>query len=176
MLNEDLKLAPESMRMHVRNAIPLSTEGRALRVLVVDDYPDSADFLAKFLICHGHIVQVCYEGAAALVTALQFHPHVCILDIAMPGMDGLELAARLKVDVGMTPLVLIAITAYGEWEIRTQTAIAGFHYHFAKPVDLQALAEAITDLGKLFGSTSPELGPSRESLMDEALSLPESLV
>jgi two-component system, OmpR family, response regulator len=116
--------------------------------LVVDDYPDSADSVAEVLKCHGYLVQVCYDGATALTTATQFCPHVCLLDLSMPGMDGLELAAQLRAGA-VGPLLLIATTAFGDWEMRTDTAIAGFHYHLTKPVDLPTLVEVIAKLRKM---------------------------
>jgi two-component system OmpR family response regulator len=174
-LPRDANAFVRSASFHIRQTLAPSTEVSALRIMVVDDYPDSADSLAEVLKCLGHLVQVCYDGATALTIATHFRPHVCLLDLSMPGMDGLELAARLKTDTGSGPQFLIATTAFGDLEMRTFTAIAGFHYHFTKPVDISALVEVITKLGELFGKFSPELGPSGEWSTDEAHSLPESL-
>ena len=65
----------------------------------------------------------CYDGPAALAMAATFEPHVCLLDLVMPQMDGLELAAQLKARPGSQPLLLIATTALGDWEARTKTAL-----------------------------------------------------
>jgi CheY-like chemotaxis protein len=174
-LNKDTMLVTELMNANVRHPRLAHAQVPALRILVVDNYPDSADFLAKFLIYHGHLVEACCDGASALVTATQFRPHVCVLDLAIPGMGGLELAARLKAGAGTGPLILIAATAFGDLEIRTQTALAGFHYHFTKPVDLPAMVEAVTYLGKSFGKLSPDSCLSSESPKDEPNILTESL-
>jgi CheY-like chemotaxis protein len=73
------------------------------------------------------------------------------LDLMMPGMDGLELAARLRRQAGPRPLVLVATTALGDIEARTQTALAGFHHHLVKPIDAQTLIEVLARLGRILG-------------------------
>jgi two-component system, OmpR family, response regulator len=122
-----------------------------LRILVVDDHPDSADSLAAVLELLGCPVRSCYDGASALIAAAEFEPHVCLLDLMMPTMDGLELAGHLKARAGSRPLLLIATTALGDWEARTRTALAGFHHHLTKPINIQAMVEAITRLGEAIG-------------------------
>ena len=162
----EVKVVAESSNEHFQHSLPPSPEVPILRILVVDDYPDSADSLAEVLKCLGHNVHVSYDGESALATAVLFRPHICLLDLAMPGMDGLELAALLKAGAGISPLLLIATTAFGDWETKTHTALAGFHYHLTKPVDLAALVEAITKLGKLLEGFSRKKEPSEESLLD----------
>jgi CheY-like chemotaxis protein len=88
---------------------------------------------------------------AALAVATEFEPHVCLLDLMMPKMNGLELASHLKVRAGSRPLLLIATTALGDWEAKTRTALAGFHHHLTKPIDIPALVEAITRLAEVMG-------------------------
>jgi CheY-like chemotaxis protein len=120
-----------------------------LRVLVVDDNPDAADTLAAILGLLGYEARVCYDGASALAAVGEFRPDVCLLDLMMPLMDGLELAARLKARAGPRPLLLVATTALGSLEDRTRTALAGFHYHLTKPVDTSALLDALTRFGEV---------------------------
>jgi CheY-like chemotaxis protein len=134
---------------HVLN--PKDVSITKLRVLVVDDHPDAADSLAAVLDLLGCPVRACYDGHSALAVAAAFEPHVCLLDLVMPQMDGLELAAHLKARAGSQPLLLIATTALGDWEARTKTALAGFHHHLTKPVNIQSLVEAITRLGEAIG-------------------------
>lgn len=134
---------------HVLN--PTDAPLTQLRILVVDDHPDSADSLAAVLELLGCPVRSCYDGASALAVAAEFEPHVCLLDLMMPTMDGLELAAHLKARAGSRPLLLIATTALGDWEARTRTALAGFHHHLTKPINIQAMVEAITRLGEAIG-------------------------
>jgi two-component system, OmpR family, response regulator len=136
----------------VRHALnPTDAPITQLRILVVDDHPDSADSLAAVLELLGCPVRSCYDGASALAVAAEFEPHVCLLDLMMPTMDGLELAAHLKARAGSRPLLLIATTALGDWEARTRTALAGFHHHLTKPINIQAMVEAITRLGEAIG-------------------------
>jgi two-component system OmpR family response regulator len=119
-----------------------------LRVLVVDDNPDAADALAAVLELVGCLTRPCYDGWSAIHTVEAFEPHVCLLDLVMPDLGGLELAARLKVWAGDRQMLLIATTALGDEQARKRSAIAGFHSHFVKPVDVPSLINAISRLWK----------------------------
>ena len=110
-----------------------------LRVLCVDDAEDSAESLGMILELLGCEVEFCYRGAAALVLAGAFHPDVCLVDLNMPEMDGLEVARRLRAEAAGRPLLLAAVTAYGDADSRRNTAAAGFDHHFVKPLDLDVL-------------------------------------
>jgi len=130
---------------------PPGAEVAPLRVLVVDDHPDAADALAVILELLGCPVRACHDGPSALAAAEEFGPQVCLLDLIMPGMDGLELAAKLKERAGHEPLMLVATTALGDAEARDRTAAAGFHAHLTKPVDAPTLIEALTRFHHLPG-------------------------
>jgi two-component system, OmpR family, response regulator len=67
---------------------------------------------------------------------------VCLLDLMMPGLDGLELAGLIRSQVGRRPMLLVATTALGSLEDRTATALAGFHFHLVKPIDTPTLRAA----------------------------------
>ncbi|HJZ57506.1 MAG TPA: response regulator [Gemmataceae bacterium] len=140
----------ERVRRALRPSAPL-------RVLCVDDHPDAADTLAHLLELLGYETLACYDGPSALAAVAEFRPDVCVLDLLMPGMDGLELAARLKERAGRRPLLLVAATALGSVEDRTRTTLAGFHSHLLKPVDTSALLAALT----LFGDTLERTGDDR---------------
>ncbi|HET6572022.1 MAG TPA: response regulator [Fimbriiglobus sp.] len=114
-----------------------------LRVLCVDDNQDSADSMAMLLEMLGCEVEVSYGGAAALALADQFRPDVCLLDITMPGMDGLELALQLRQRAAGRRLLLVATTALGSEFHRGQTTAAGFDHHLTKPVEITALTAAL---------------------------------
>ena len=109
------------------------------RVLVVDDNADGADSLALHLRLSGHEVQVAYSGPAALKVAEPFRPDVVLLDIGLPGMDGYEVARRLRQQPGLADVVLVAVTGYGTDEDRSRSQEAGFDAHLVKPVDADAL-------------------------------------
>lgn len=128
-----------------------------LRILAVDDHPDAADSLVAVLELVGCTARACYSGWSALDAAEEFEPHVCLLDLMMPDLSGLELGARLKVWAGDRPVLLIATTALGDDQARARTAVAGFHCHLTKPVDAQML---LTTISQLWGSVGPsERGP-----------------
>lgn len=112
------------------------------RLLVVDDNRDSAESLALLLEMYGHEVQMAFEGLAALEMARTFRPEVVLLDIGLPGMDGYEVARRLRAGQE-SHLVLVALTGYGQDDDRRLSREAGFDHHLVKPVDLQELARVI---------------------------------
>ncbi len=143
-----VRRAAASISYRVREALtPVGFE--PMRVLVVDDFPDAAEALAAVLEVLGCPVRACYSGPAALAIVKAFDPQVCLLDLMMPVMDGLELASRLKARSAGRPLLLVATTALGDADARAHTALAGFHYHLTKPIDVCVLIEALTELGKI---------------------------
>jgi signal transduction histidine kinase/ActR/RegA family two-component response regulator len=109
------------------------------RILVVDDHHDAGESLATLLRLLGHQVRVAYDGLGGLEAARVFRPHVALLDIGMPGMDGIELGARLRQEPEFERLLLIALTGYGRDEDRRRSSEAGFDHHLVKPVDIAAL-------------------------------------
>ena len=119
-------------------AVPAATD--ALRVLVVDDNADAAELVAMLLELLGYQVSVEFDPAAALARAGSLAPDVCLLDIGLPGMDGMELAQRLRRIPGLEKVRLAAMTGYGQPHDRAASAQAGFDAHFVKPVDAGALA------------------------------------
>ena len=121
------------------SGIPHAT---GLDVLIVDDNTDAAETLAVVLRLDGHAVRTSHNGLAALEAARAQPPDVVLCDIGMHGMDGLEVARRLRQDVGLTETLLVALTGYGGHEDRRRSQEAGFNVHLVKPVDLAAL-EAI---------------------------------
>lgn len=115
--------------------------GRA--ILLVDDNHDSAATLARLLKRFGHQVRTASSGPDALACLEDFRPEVIILDIGLPGMDGYELAQRLRADRRFLHTTLVALTGYGSAEDRSRSRAAGFHAHLVKPVDFQALCDLL---------------------------------
>lgn len=115
---------------------------RPMQVLVVDDLADAADALAEVVKLLGHEARVCYDGVSALDAVRAELPDVCLLDLTMPGLDGLELAGLIRTRAGRRPMLLVATTALGALEDRTATALAGFHFHLVKPVSMEELRVA----------------------------------
>jgi CheY-like chemotaxis protein len=114
-----------------------------LRVLVVDDNPDVTEVMQDALGALGCEPQVAHNGASALEAAATFLPDVAIVDIGMPGMDGYELARRLRTMFDVRPSRIVALTGYGEEADRTRAREAGFDDHIVKPVLLTTLRELI---------------------------------
>lgn len=116
-----------------------------LRVLVVDDNRDSAESLAKIVAMSGHQVRVAYNGEDALVAAESDPPDLVLLDIGLPGINGYEVAERIRRDPRLREAKLVAVTGWGQSEDRRRSREAGFDLHLVKPVDLgvlQALLES----------------------------------
>jgi PAS domain S-box-containing protein len=113
------------------------------RVLVVDDSPDVADSLALLLQLAGQEVRTAYDGPSALVAAQELRPEVVFLDLGMPGMDGYEVARRLRGQAGLEGARLVAVTGWGHPEDRRRSQEAGFDEHLVKPVGPEAFHEAL---------------------------------
>ena len=106
-----------------------------LRILVVDDNADSAESMALLLSLSGHETRTAGDGPAALEAFRAFRPAVVLLDIGLPGMDGYEVARRLRAEAGEAGATLVAVTGYGEDYDRQRAREAGFDHHLVKPVD-----------------------------------------
>jgi CheY-like chemotaxis protein/anti-sigma regulatory factor (Ser/Thr protein kinase) len=121
--------------------------GRRLRVLVVDDNEDSAESLALLLQMAGHEVKMAHDGPSALAAARAQRPEVVLLDIGLPaGMDGYEVAKRMRPEPGLQGAVIVAVTGFGQEEDRKRAARAGFDAHLVKPVDMQQLARLLASV------------------------------
>lgn len=115
------------------------------RILVVDDLAASAETLMTLLEMEGFEVKVANEGASALQIAEQFRPDVVLLDIGLPGMNGFEVAHRLRLQPASRDALLIALTGYGEAESRSRSAKAGFDFHMVKPADVNLLLSMLAN-------------------------------
>ena len=113
------------------------------RVLVVDDNRDSAESMADCLTLSGFEVRTCFDGPSALVACETFRPDACLLDINMPGMDGYELARRLRAQFAEHPPVFATMTAYGDYAHLERAVDAGFDLQFTKPVDTHEVTEQL---------------------------------
>jgi signal transduction histidine kinase/DNA-binding response OmpR family regulator len=116
------------------------------RILVVDDNADAAESLAVLLRIEGHEVKTVMDAMQALACIEVFAPHVAIIDIGLPGMNGYELAADVRANRSLETPVLIALTGYGQAEDFDRSRDAGFDHHFVKPADLKAI-QAVIDAG-----------------------------
>jgi len=141
-----LPLAPQAKPFAAAPA-PGARDGAsvALRVLVVDDNADAAAAVGKLMELLGHEVAVAHDGPAALAAAAAVPPDLILLDIGLPGMEGYEVAARLRA-AGNTRATLVALTGYGREDDVRRSRDAGFDHHLVKPVDLAQLRRITADL------------------------------
>jgi len=128
---------------------PPSTPPRAAeRVLVVDDNHDARELLARLLGFLGHSTWTADNGLDALAIAAAHHPTLALLDIGLPGMDGYEVAKRLKSLHGLGHLKLVAVTGYGQSVDRARSWDAGFSAHIVKPLSLEKLTDLVGTSGE----------------------------
>src|SRR5205807_5241252 len=95
----------------------------------------------------GHEVHVVHDGTAALESASTLRPDLVLLDIGLPGIDGYEVARRLRQQDEFQKTLLVALTGYGQEEDRRRSREAGFDAHLVKPLDLHGLLELLARLG-----------------------------
>ena len=127
------------------------------RVLVIDDNVDAADSIAVFLRLEGHEVKTVNDGEQALACLQVFAPHVALVDIGLPGMNGYDVARRMTQNAATAPQLLIALTGYGQSEDIARSQAAGFHHHFVKPADPRAIQAVIAR------SLAPEAGDTAKA-------------
>lgn len=116
---------------------------RSLAILIVDDYLDTAESLADVLRIWGHDARVVGDGAAAIAVALAQPPDLILLDIGLPGMNGYDVAARLRREPTLAGTLIVAVTGYGQRADKERAIEAGCHAHLVKPVCPSDLLELL---------------------------------
>ncbi|HYC45132.1 MAG TPA: ATP-binding protein [Burkholderiales bacterium] len=139
-------------RLTATKALPMQG-ARALRILIIEDNADARESLAALLRYDGHEVAVADTGVRGIETAAAHAPHIALIDIGLPDVDGYEVARRLRRDTATRHTRLIALTGYGTREDRRAALAAGFHEHLAKPVELDTL-------NALFSRFAAQVSPS----------------
>jgi CheY-like chemotaxis protein len=114
-----------------------------LRILVVDDNTDAADSMAMLLQFHGHDTRIANDGVQAVTTAESFRPHVVLLDIGLPRMNGHEAACEIRRQPWAKQTALIAMSGWGQDADRQRSRDAGFDHHLVKPVDHDVLGHLL---------------------------------
>ncbi len=114
-----------------------------LRILVVDDNLDAAEMMCELLRLDGHDVQMAHDGQAACEKATERHPHVILLDIGLPGMNGYEVTKQLRCRQEFRQTTIIAVTGYGQPIDRQRARAAGFDLHLVKPVPPKTIQEIL---------------------------------
>lgn len=140
---------PEPADAETKSGAAASAKERAPhhRVLVVDDVKASAETLTMLLRVLGYEVDMANDGKTALELAAKNKPETVFLDIAMPEMDGYEVARRIRATPDLKEVVLVALTGYGQDEDRRRAKEAGFDYHVTKPASVAALREILARRG-----------------------------
>ncbi|MBB3194868.1 hybrid sensor histidine kinase/response regulator [Roseateles terrae] len=144
---------------------PRATPARACRVLVVDDNRDAAESMAVFLELAGFDTAVELDGPGAIQHCAIGTPRVVLLDIGLPGLDGYEVAQRIRALPAMADALLIALTGYGQMDDRRRAHEAGFDVHLVKPADPDAVVDLIEEW-RLRDQAARETAPQTEAQAD----------
>ena len=144
------------IRLQMRRAItarvgriaetPIGGSKELLRVLIVDDYRASADTMSMLVGAWGHDIRRAYDGTTGLALAAAYQPDVLLLDIIMPGINGLELAQQVRRQLRLNDCLIIAVTGRTDAEQRNQCHKAGVDLFLVKPVDLSKVQTLLTQL------------------------------
>ena len=139
-------------------AADVPVPGAGLKILVVDDSRDAADTCAILLELSGHHVQTAYTGQRALELAETFRPHVLLLDIGLPDLDGYQLAKKIRATPWGRGTVLIAVTGWGQEADRRRAFDAGFDQHLTKPIAADTVESLIQSLSTRDGAIAKQAG------------------
>ena len=121
------------------NAPSENGEPQPARVLIVEDDRDSREGLRELLQVWGHFVEVAQDGTEGIEKALETRPGVALIDIGLPGLDGYEVAHRIREAFGQRPIFLVALTGYVDSEAGRRAAESGFDAHLPKPINIEKL-------------------------------------
>jgi len=128
-----------------------ASEEGARRILIVDDNVDAAETLAMMLDILGQQTRQAHDGHTAVSVAEEYQPELVFMDIGLPGLSGHEAASRIRKDLGMTDVYMIALSGYGTEEDRRKSLYAGFDAHLVKPLDPSALPAILASAGRRKG-------------------------
>jgi len=143
-----LPLAANDMGEAPGSGPPLIASAAPCRVLVADDLRDNTDSLAMLLRALGHEVRTAYDGEAAVAACATFRPHVAIVDIGMPRLNGLEACRRIRALPGGDAILMVAQTGWGQEDDARRARDAGFDHFLVKPADPGRLATLIDQAGR----------------------------
>lgn len=116
------------------------------RVLIVDDNDDAADLVAELLQIYGYSVRTAYSGADGINEAFAFVPHLVLLDLGMPGMDGFAVATALRSTADYRQPYLVAYTAWNDVATKNRVMASGFDRHLTKPANFQEIVDMVAAL------------------------------
>jgi CheY-like chemotaxis protein len=125
---------------------PVAKPVASRTVLIIEDNDDARATMREVLAASGHIVHVAVDGPSGLDAALELRPDVAFIDLGLPGLDGFELARRLRASLDGRAMRLVALTGYGSAEDRRRASEAGFNLHLVKPVSSRTLEGVLAEL------------------------------
>ena len=139
-----LPAASRSASVQKTSGMVGSPQKRGSRILVVEDNKDTADGLVRLLRLLGNDVQMAYDGTSAIDLARIHQPDFILLDIGLPGMDGYQVAQKIREEPSCKASIVIAVSGYGQDEDRRRSREAGFDHHLVKPIDFDVLVSLLT--------------------------------
>jgi PAS domain S-box-containing protein len=143
-----LPLALPANRSTEKQAPGPCGERACLRVLVVDDNVDLVDMLALIVEADGHHVWKAFDGRSAIAAALEYRPHLVLLDVGLPDMNGTDVAKELRRREELAGTRIVALTGWGQAEDRRRTAEAGFDNHLTKPADPRQIQQILQQVAQ----------------------------
>jgi CheY-like chemotaxis protein len=142
----DLEEATGGPTPEVLSEDGLKRKGSPRRVLIVDDNEDAATSLAEFLGLEGHQTWIAHEGLQAIQIAKASELDIVLMDLGMPGLDGIETAKRIRALPGCERVRIAALTGWSQESDRVRSQEAGFDWHLVKPINTTFLSELIVKL------------------------------
>jgi CheY-like chemotaxis protein len=127
-------------------APPAAQRARSRRILIVEDNADSREVLRHLLRLEGHVVEEATDGPSAVEAILRTRPDVALIDIGLPGLDGYEVARRVRARPEGQDVLLVTLTGYGLEADRQRAREAGFDAHLVKPLDPEKLDEVLSKI------------------------------
>jgi signal transduction histidine kinase len=150
------RLAAEALPAQLDTSPAPAVSAPRRRILIVDDNRDALESLARLLQLAGHEIHQASDGPQALSVAAEQRPDLIMLDIGMPGMDGYEVAQRIRAADWGHAMVLVAVTGWGQESDRRRSREAGFDSHWVKPLDAQKLAALLGTLPPVASSVAAQ--------------------
>ena len=120
---------------------------RRPRILIVEDYADTAESLASLLRCMGCQTEIARDGVEAIESSARFKPHLILMDLMLPVLDGFAACRKIREKDGDEKPVIVALTGMGRSEEQQRSREAGFDHFLIKPVSIEAIEELLPELG-----------------------------